>query len=94
VPDAPAGQRPAEPPPEPAARPDPTAPGELQVESRPRGARVFIDGRLVGTTPMLVQDVRPGAHAVRIDLAGHRRWVTTVTLGPGERQRVAASLER
>jgi hypothetical protein len=66
----------------------------LQVDSRPRGARVFLDGRLVGTTPLVVDEVRPGAHAVRIDLIGHRRWVTTVDVAPGQRQKVAASLER
>jgi hypothetical protein len=78
----------------PAAAVNPSAPGVLQVESRPRGARVFLDGQVVGTTPVLVQDVRPGPHAVRIDLAGHRRWVTTIDMAPGARQRVAASLER
>jgi serine/threonine protein kinase len=68
--------------------------GVLQVDSRPRGAQVFVDGRLVGITPLLLTDVRPGTHAVRIDLRGHRRWVTSVEVAPGERQRVAASLER
>jgi hypothetical protein len=77
-----------------AERPNPSAPGVLQVDSRPRGARVFLDGRLVGTTPLVVDEVRPGAHAVRIDLIGHRRWVTTVDVAPGQRQKVAASLER
>jgi serine/threonine protein kinase len=73
---------------------DPNEPGLLQVDSRPRGAQVFVDGRLVGITPLLLSDVRPGTHAVRIDLRGHRRWVASVDVGPGERQRVAASLER
>jgi hypothetical protein len=69
-------------------------PGTLQVDSRPRGAHVFVDGRLVGVTPLVVSDVTPGEHAVRIDLRGHRRWVTSVRIEPGERERVAASLER
>lgn len=73
---------------------DPRERGLLQVDSRPRGAQVFVDGRLVGTTPLLLSDVRPGTHAVRIDLRGHRRWVASVDVAPGERQRVAASLER
>lgn len=73
---------------------DPREPGVLQVDSRPRGAQVFVDGRLVGTTPLMLTEVRPGSHAVRIDLRGHRRWVASVDVAPGERQRVAASLER
>jgi hypothetical protein len=75
-------------------RVDPREPGVLQVDSRPRGAQVFVNGRLVGTTPLVLTDVRPGTHAVRIDLRGYRRWVASVDVTPGERHRVAASLER
>ena len=78
----------------PSDRLDPREPGVLQVDSRPRGAQVFVDGRLVGTTPLMLTEVRPGTHAVRIDLRGHRRWVASVDVAPGARQRVAASLER
>ena len=67
---------------------------ELHVVSRPAGAQVFVDGRLVGTTPLVLPAVTPGAHAVRIALPGHQRWVTTVDLAAGSRARVAASLER
>lgn len=90
--DAPRTDRPAST--APPERVDPREPGLLQVDSRPRGAQVFVDGRLVGTTPLLLSAVRPGTHAVRIDLRGHRRWVASVDVAPGERQRVAASLER
>jgi hypothetical protein len=62
--------------------------------SRPSGAQVFVDGRFVGTTPLRLSDVAAGSHAVRIALPGHRRWVTSVNVSPGERSRVAASLER
>ena len=79
---------------EPIGRPERLAPAALQVDSRPRGARVFLDGRLVGTTPLNLADVTPGTHAVRIDLTGYRRWVTTVNVTAGARARVAASLER
>jgi serine/threonine-protein kinase len=78
--------------PEPFERSEPSERGSLQVDSRPRGARVFVDGRLVGTTPLLVPEVTSGSHAVRIDLGGYERWVTAVTVAPGVRQRVAASL--
>jgi hypothetical protein len=73
-------------------RSEPFERGSLQVDSRPRGARVFVDGRIVGTTPLLVPEVTSGSHAVRIDLSGYERWVTAVTVVPGTRQRVAASL--
>ena len=71
----------------------PDAPGSMQVLSRPEGAQVYVDGTLVGRTPLVVAAVRPGAHDVRIDLAGHRPWTTSILVEPGQPTRVAASLE-
>jgi hypothetical protein len=75
----------------------PAAPGgtgALFVFSRPPGAQVFLDERLVGATPLNLSDVAAGAHRVRIALADHQRWETTVRIAPGVSERVAASLER
>jgi hypothetical protein len=82
-------------------RPQPAAPpasandvGSIQVESRPVGAQVFVDGRAVGVTPIEVRDIKAGAHAVRLELSGYSQWATTIDVGGGERHRVAASLEQ
>jgi hypothetical protein len=77
-----------------APRPAHTRRGALSVDSRPRGAEVFLDERRVGKTPVLLSDVAAGTHAVRIALPDHRRWATSVTVTAGARARVAASLER
>jgi hypothetical protein len=77
---------------EPEARVD--GPGSLQVVSRPSGAQVILDGRDVGRTPLSLAAVPEGPHAVRLDLAGFKPWSTTVEVQPGQRMRVAASLEQ
>jgi hypothetical protein len=66
----------------------------MRVESNPMGAQVFIDGKPVGYTPLVVGDLTPGTHSVRMQIPGYRSWVNAVTLGPGARERVAASLEQ
>ena len=71
-----------------------TVPGAVQIDSRPSGAQVWMDGALIGTTPLLVSGVDSGSHAVRIELPGYRLWTTSVEVTRGERARVAASLER
>jgi serine/threonine protein kinase len=76
-----------------SAAPASGAPGSLYVVSRPSGARVLVDGRFRGTTPLLVPDVRPGDRTVRLEYPGRRTWTSRVTVVGGERQRVAASLE-
>ncbi len=67
--------------------------GALRVESRPSGATVFVDGRVVGTTPLQVSDLTPGPRQVRLELPGHRAWATTTSVVAGQSVRVAASLE-
>jgi hemin uptake protein HemP len=68
--------------------------GALTVDSRPVGARVYLDGRLVGTTPLQVPQVAAGEHAVRIEHDGYRHWTSSVRIIATETNRVTASLER
>jgi hypothetical protein len=80
-----------------AAKPTPGASsftGSIYVDSRPRGARVFIDGREAGTTPLTLPDVRVGAHVVRLELPDHRTWSTSTRVTSGQTSRVTGSLER
>ncbi|MGE3179807.1 MAG: PEGA domain-containing protein, partial [Vicinamibacterales bacterium] len=75
------------------------APGDrvlatLAVESRPPGASVFLNGRRVGMTPLLLDPAPSGSHALRLELEGYRRWTATVRVAAGERNRVTASLEQ
>jgi hypothetical protein len=68
------------------------SPASLRVESRPTGARVFVDRKLVGTTPLVLGEVTPGSHMVWLELDGYRRWIAPVKVVAGQ-SRVAASLE-
>ena len=68
--------------------------GSLSVISRPSGASVYLDGRLIGTTPLVVGDVGAGSHAVRLEMPGYRRWSSAVLVVADERTRVTASLDR
>jgi hypothetical protein len=77
----------------PAARADRRT-GRLIVESRPAGAQVFLDGRLVGITPLSLDEVPVGDHAVHLDRDGYQRWSSAIRIVASERNRVAASLDR
>jgi len=81
--------------------PEPSTPGTLgrftgalAIESRPTGARVFLDGKLIGKTPLATASVPAGEHAVRLEYDGYRRWTSSVRVVAGEQNRVTASLER
>jgi hypothetical protein len=45
--------------------------GRLLVRSTPAGARVFVDGREEGKTPVAVRALSPGAHRVRVVRDGY-----------------------
>ncbi len=56
------------------------------------GARVYVDGRLVGTTPTGVGPLPPGLHTVLVDGGAAGRWFASYTLAPGEEVAIEAEL--
>ena len=68
--------------------------GAIYVDSRPRGAQVLVDGKLMGTTPVRIPEIRIGSHVVRLRLADHRDWTTSTRVTSGQESRVTGSLER
>ena len=68
--------------------------GGLNVQSRPAGARVFVNNRLAGSTPIAIPDLPAGPATVRIEMDGYQPWMTTVSVSAGGQTKVAASLER
>jgi hypothetical protein len=81
-----------------APRPESAKPesftGSIYVDSRPRGARVLLDGKFIGTTPMRIPDVRIGSHIIRLQLDDHSDWTSSTRVVSGEESRVTGSLER
>jgi hypothetical protein len=77
--------------------PPPAAPvgrGALTVDSRPAGARVFLDGKLIGATPLSSTPIVAGDHAIRLEHDGYKNWTGAVRIVASEQARVTASLER
>lgn len=70
-----------------------TGPGTVRVLSRPAGAQVLLDGRVIGKTPLEIGALSPGEHSIRLELPGFKRWESTVDLKPGDELRVAGTLE-
>jgi hypothetical protein len=81
-----------------AAKPTPppaaVTTGEIFVDSRPQGARVLIDGKLQGVTPLRLTNQAAGSYAVRLELTDHQPWTVTTRVTPGSVARVTGSLER
>lgn len=72
-----------------------TGPGAtLSVTTEPPGARVFIDGMEVGTTPLDSADLAEGSIALRVDHEGYFTKDTTVVLRPGTTVALTLALQK
>jgi hypothetical protein len=69
----------------------PAGSGSLSVKSTPPGANVYLDGEKVGTTPVTVQDVAPGAHRLVLTLQGYSDIMQPVEIAGGTENEVNAS---
>jgi hypothetical protein len=68
--------------------------GPLAIVSRPAGARVFLDGHPVGTSPLAMSKVSAGSHVVRLERDGYLPWSSAIQVVAGEQNRVTASLDQ
>lgn len=67
--------------------------GAIDVDSRPRGARVSIDGRFVGRSPLRLAELAPGLHVVTLERAAGGAVSRRVEVTAGQIARVQVDLE-
>lgn len=63
--------------------------GSLQVDSIPLGAPVYVDGLLLGNTPLLVKGVPPGLHFWRVQLPSGENAGGTLDVSVSKPMRVS-----
>ena len=66
----------------------------LTVRSNVRGARVTVDGRYIGTTPVRNHEVSKGRHLVEVSKEGYEPNRERVTLGAGEKATHRVTLKK
>jgi len=62
----------------------PAARARLQVTTEPPGASVILDGRVVGETPLDLDNLEPGSAELALVHSGYERWAGPVPLRAGE----------
>ncbi len=66
----------------------------LNVDSTPPGAKILIDGRLKGVSPLVVTGLAPGRVTVEASKEGYTAWQEQVLIREGLPLEVKANLER
>lgn len=67
----------------------------LRVATSVRGARILVDGSLVGHfagRPVEVTGLEPGPHTIAVEAEGHERWEREIELAAGSERDVDAGL--
>jgi serine/threonine-protein kinase len=65
----------------------------VSVASNPAPAKVILDGKEVGSTPIDDFELDPGVHRIEVRRGGFETWRTDVEARPGESLQIVASLE-
>jgi hypothetical protein len=65
----------------------------LEVKSEPSGAKVYIDGKELGDTPLALSDIKTGRHQIRVVKEGYESYEVLVETGVG-RKEVMADLKK
>lgn len=69
--------------------------GDLEINSLPTGAQVYLNGKESGKTPLIRTQVEPNtAYDVTLKLHGYEDWQGKVKVFGGKREVVSASLKR
>jgi len=68
--------------------------GELEIKSEPSGARVSVDGKEAGKTPLALSKIKPGSHRIRVAAEGYEPYEEQVGVSEGERKEILASLKK
>jgi hypothetical protein len=90
--DAVPGDQPAQTTPEPT--PAPVAKASVAVHTRPTGAQVFVDGVAHSeATDLVLADLSPGDHVIRVEKPGFLPQEKGVSLGSGERDTLSFALQ-
>lgn len=69
-------------------------PGVLSVITLPSGARLFMDEKLCGQTPMTLDSIEAGSHVVRAEMEGYAPVTKTIDFQQGEKKVEELRLER
>jgi len=66
--------------------------GNIQVKTRPAGARVYLDGEMQGYTPYNLSTLRVGKHLVRVERPGFRPYGELAELAPDQELEIETEL--
>lgn len=66
--------------------------GALHITSNAHASRVFVDGTLMGTAPLYLNEVLAGPHSIEVNADGYIPYSTTLNIAPNQENALSAQL--
>ena len=67
--------------------------GVVAIKTTPQKARVYLDGKFIGKTPLLKLELKPGKHRIRVALLGYYDVIRTFGVTTGKSLTLDLSLK-
>ncbi|MDP6924569.1 MAG: PEGA domain-containing protein [Candidatus Scalindua sp.] len=66
----------------------------VNIKSEPTNAKVIVDGKEVGNTPLDVSDIKPGKHLVEVKMDRFKNWRENIEINAGKENNLTAVLQQ
>jgi hypothetical protein len=60
----------------------------VEVDTFPSGATVYLDGKMVGQSPIVINDVYSGNHFIKVEKEGYLDQKKSILIGSGENRKM------
>ncbi|MBC8552808.1 MAG: PEGA domain-containing protein, partial [Candidatus Brocadiales bacterium] len=68
--------------------------GSINVKSEPANATILINGSKVGSTPEIIENLKPGLHQVEVIMGGFENWSNNIEVTAEKQSTVTALLQK
>ena len=68
--------------------------GSVNIKSQPDNAKIYLDGKSVGTTPESIASMNPGIYEIKVEMENYDVWTETVNVEIGKENAITAVLQR
>ncbi len=68
--------------------------GDISISTTPSGARIHLDDAYKGVTPVIIKDVLPGSHTIKLTFNEYDDWTTIIDVVEGSTNTISVTLNK
>jgi len=65
----------------------------IKIKSMPSEAEVYLNNKMIGTSPLIKKKVKPGTYVLEVRKQGFKQWTEEIQITPGSEQEFFPILE-